>query len=1572
MITKSGRTRLSRSWFLLSVLAPLVLAACGGGGGGSTGTPPPPVTQVPAPNVQGLTQAAATTEITGAGLVLGTVTMVTSATVPSGSVISQSPATATNVAPGSSVNLTVSTGPAITQVAVPNVEGMTQAAATTALGNVGLTLGTAATANSATVSAGSVINQSPPAGTEVASGSAVDLTISSGATTGQATVPNVVGMTQAAATTAIMGAGLALGTVTMSSSPTVPAGSVISQNPAAAVQVASGSAVNVTVSSGTSATQVTVPNVVGSAQAAATSAITGAGLMVGAIATQPNATVVSGLIISQSPAAGSSVTSGSSVSLVVSSGVANVTVPNVVGLSQSAAASAITGAGLTIGSLTTQSSATVASGLVIAENPTSGSKVSSGSAVSLVVSSGAATTVVPNVVGLTQAAAVTAIVGAGLVTGTVTFASSATVPVGNAVGESPVAGTNVATGSAVNLSVSTGPATVSVPNVVGLTQAAATTSITSSGLILGTVATASSTTVASGNVISQSPTAASSVASGSAVNLTVSSGGGLSALPGDPTSSAMSAISDLAGSPFVSSTSIDTDPGLGSITRGRLELMIQPSATVGQVNAAISSVNGTIITMVTGYAGIVVEFPDPGTIAALQSLANSLSSSPGIASANEITVNSFAPEALPANNPTMNPTLYDLAAVSAPAVWNTAGLLTNRSSVPAASGNVTYVQLDFFGAAGPGAGIAASQDPAYSPFILPTPPSNIHGYAVLSRALFDFGGDTTLRGIGAGIAPFTLSQSVPFRPVDLRDYSSVDYAYDDDTVMNSAWLAIKSAIKTASPPGNVVFNASLGACPPPPQMACNVSHQTLEAVRWLSLVRGNAWLPVSPLEQQFIVTTSAGNAGTLDAAINNPWSASALLTLSDPVLGVATPSSNVLVVESNYVQPLQANEAPTAGCRSTFSSWPGNIAAFGESLQGQDVLFATDGTVDASQSIPHYSGTSFASPQVAGLALYMWRLNPSLPASSIVNSIIANASIPANCQSGGSNNVINAYSTVLSLDQTITTAGAPVRMALLDVTDVAGTGPPDGQFTSADFLAFITAFAQAQSQGTPQPDFSRYDLNGDGFTGGTRAARFDLNAQYSATGAPVYGTLSEVIEGQSVQFNENNLTDLQVLCYYAYSSLMSPADQADIPSAFASVNQQYGTALGCVPFVQNPLSVGVSLNLTDLGPGVGSIVSGPRSVNQSCSSPCGFTAAGGAFNSTAVVTDTWTQYAAPNITLSSSLQGNVALTTSSSPMFSATANWSVTAGPFEGNFSGAFNFSISQPYAVSVTAACTGSTGAVAIPCGGNLPAVDITSIRGNPVQAPAPNQYIVGPGTYNFGWGLVGGTGTSCCIAGNAVTAAVSLGVSFQPIVTVGPVVTLTANPASVTSGNSSTITWTSSNAVSCSAPWTTSIATSGTASTGPLTADTTYSMTCTDSSGATSAPVSITVPVTRVFNATFTYEGTIIGGSGSAQIGSGQFVYDTTNNVLSAFSLTITNQSAANPNQFIYALADVTSFSYSQVTQALNLTTRPVAGTNSIYLPQLFNVITMYGKNAGNTATQAYPTVPETSGPVVVTVTN
>lgn len=385
--------------------------------------------------------------------------------------------------------------------------------------------------------------------------------------------------------------------------------------------------------------------------------------------------------------------------------------------------------------------------------------------------------------------------------------------------------------------------------------------------------------------------------------------------------------------------------------------------------------------------------------------------------------------------------------------------------------------------------------------------------------------------------------------------------------------------------------------------------------------------------------------------------------------------------------------------------------------------------------------------------------------------------------------------------------------------------------------------------------------------------------------------------------------------------------------------------------------------------------------DASCAAPCGFTPAGaGTFDSTASVSDMWIQHGTTTVTnFTSSLHGKLTFTPGINAQMTASSNWVVSPGAFQGLLGGTLLFTVASDYTAAVT--CNSSyadnIGDTSSPTDCTQVALQITfsKVGGSsvtPTNSSGALSFVLTSGQYLLNWGLIGGTGPACCLGTQGLTGTSTwnkgMTIAFQPIVTVGPAVSLTANPPSVTSSNASTLTWNSPAAVSCSAPWTTSIANAGTASTGPLTTDTTYSMTCTDSTGATSAPVSVTVPVTRVFNGTFTYNGTTIGGSGSAQLGSGSFVYDTTSKQLSAFTLAITNQSTVNPNVFNYSLGDVTSFSYDQVTGLLSLTTNPVGGTNAIYFPQSFTASPTSGANAGFTATQDFPGVPETSGSVTV----
>jgi beta-lactam-binding protein with PASTA domain len=77
---------------------------------------------VAVPDVTGLAQATAESTLVSAGFTVGTVTNVSSDTVPAGNVVSQAPLGGSLAVPGSAVDLVVSSGPA--PVAVPDVTGL--------------------------------------------------------------------------------------------------------------------------------------------------------------------------------------------------------------------------------------------------------------------------------------------------------------------------------------------------------------------------------------------------------------------------------------------------------------------------------------------------------------------------------------------------------------------------------------------------------------------------------------------------------------------------------------------------------------------------------------------------------------------------------------------------------------------------------------------------------------------------------------------------------------------------------------------------------------------------------------------------------------------------------------------------------------------------------------------------------------------------------------------------------------------------------------------------------------------------------------------------------------------------------------------------------------------------------------------------------------------------------------------------------------------------------------------------------------------------------------------------------
>lgn len=166
-----------------------------------------------APNVVGQSRGAAAAALAAADLELGGVTTQTSASVASGSIISQGIAAGASVASGTAVAIVVSSGPP-PPVAVPSVVGQSQSAATSALTGAGLAVGSVSTEASSTVASGNVISQTPAAGATVPPGTTVSLVVSSGISGGGPFTPGPSGSGGGGgavdAGTLLLGGGLAL------------------------------------------------------------------------------------------------------------------------------------------------------------------------------------------------------------------------------------------------------------------------------------------------------------------------------------------------------------------------------------------------------------------------------------------------------------------------------------------------------------------------------------------------------------------------------------------------------------------------------------------------------------------------------------------------------------------------------------------------------------------------------------------------------------------------------------------------------------------------------------------------------------------------------------------------------------------------------------------------------------------------------------------------------------------------------------------------------------------------------------------------------------------------------------------------------------------------------------------------------------------------------------------------------------------------------------------------------------------------------------------------------------------
>ncbi len=275
---------------------------------------------VSVPNVVGLSQADAKSQIEAAGLEWElNPEKVASDTVEKDSVASTDPAGGTQAEKGSTVRVTISSGP--DSVTLPdNLVGMSPDEARQAVEALGLKWEVnSSKVASDTVAEGKVAQTNPSPGSKVKAGQTITAYLSSGSD--QVEVPDLVGMSQDQARSALKAVGLELGNVTTVDSDK-DKDRIVSQDPETGSKVKKGTTIAVSISTGKAA-QVEIPTVVGISREDAEAQLKALGLTV--TVEEVSGSQPSGQVTAVEPGEGSKVDKNSTVKLKVSKGSASPT-----------------------------------------------------------------------------------------------------------------------------------------------------------------------------------------------------------------------------------------------------------------------------------------------------------------------------------------------------------------------------------------------------------------------------------------------------------------------------------------------------------------------------------------------------------------------------------------------------------------------------------------------------------------------------------------------------------------------------------------------------------------------------------------------------------------------------------------------------------------------------------------------------------------------------------------------------------------------------------------------------------------------------------------------------------------------------------------------------------------------------------------------------------------------------------------------------------------------------------------------------------------------------------------------
>ncbi|MBK7142262.1 MAG: S8 family serine peptidase [bacterium] len=595
-------------------------------------------------------------------------------------------------------------------------------------------------------------------------------------------------------------------------------------------------------------------------------------------------------------------------------------------------------------------------------------------------------------------------------------------------------------------------------------------------------------------------------------------------LEGADTDSALSGTSNHG--PFA----VPEDEWDGDFVTTRLEAVINPGATVGEVNTALNNVGAKISCMRAGLMFTELVVPALTSVGQAEVVCSTLVASGGFLSAYPCFDPTAGNDGDVAPGFPANIRITPLEEAKFPAAWNL------RERVAALHSPVTIMVADDFGRL-----VAHPEIPAQT---------FVAGSAT-ADTLFDSLGNVE------GNHGFAVAGTIGAR---YDDIGSTGAFADTANLLRlpcygmgglGSWMAILTDLASRLPySGKFILNTSWGYSG---DFTRFPKRQRIEhAFYWRSLV--------ALRQGDFLHTQSSGNSGlfspaqpnadynspfTLTARFDNPFQMlqGTEVTPADST-ALTTLFAQAIVNGGTYATKLHnvitVGSSDWSGNLSSFSSGPADVRMIGENvtlpcLMGDGVC--GPGTDVAWQG--SYEGTSFAAPQVAALAGWLWALSPSLSVDETKATII-------NCYNG---KWIDAYKAVLSVDHSM--ASADVRLTLLDVADGSGNMGSNNKFDEKDLQMILDSILYYEaSRGAVSPlwtrDHSRFDLNGDGFTGDTMltssTAPFDLDINTPPAYSTVSVTPCDAPSPNDTTLDERAVTDRDILSYYAFTALYTGND----------------------------------------------------------------------------------------------------------------------------------------------------------------------------------------------------------------------------------------------------------------------------------------------------------------------------------------------------------------------------------------------------------------------------------------------